>query len=259
MSHASQAARPRIGSRWPGTPLLLLAITLLLSGMDSSAQRESENSEPPVRIPSDVAWTGETLAIIYRGDAFHGLLLARRCNHCHGEEGFSSVPAFPNLAGEDRLSFWKQMQDFRSGKRTSPIMQGIAEGFSARDAADLAAYYAMLPTASDPQDNRAFPQAMRDPSGATMAIRLIVFGDGQRGIPPCQSCHGPVSYVQGAPPLATQNGNYLEQQLENFSNGNRANDINVRMRSIARQLTAEEKTALSEFYGAGMGPGVTSR
>jgi len=50
-----------------------------------------------------VAWTEETLAIISRGDAFRGLLLARRCNHCHGEEGFSPVPAFPNLAGEDRL------------------------------------------------------------------------------------------------------------------------------------------------------------
>jgi cytochrome c553 len=259
VSHASQPARPRIKMRWLGTLLVLLAITLLFSGSDSSAQKESENSEPPIRIPSNVAWTGETLAIISRGDAFRGLLLARRCNHCHGEEGFSSVPAFPNLAGEDRLSFWKQMQDFRSGKRTSPVMQGIAEGFSARDAADLAAYYAMLPTASDPQDNRAFPQAMHDPAGASMAIRLIVFGDGQRGIPPCQSCHGPVSYVKGAPPLATQNGNYLEQQLEHFSDGHRANDINVRMRSIARQLTAEEKKALSEFYGAGMGPGVNSR
>jgi cytochrome c553 len=259
VSHASQQARPRIGARWLGTLLFLLAITLLFSGRDSSAQKEAENSEPSVRIPSNVAWTGETFAIISRGDAFRGLLLARRCNHCHGEEGFSSVPAFPNLAGEDRLSFWKQMQDFRSGKRTSPVMQGIAEGFSARDSADLAAYYAMLPTASDSQDNRAFPQAMQDPSRASMAIRLIVFGDGQRGIPPCQSCHGPVSYVRGAPPLATQNGNYLEQQLEHFSNGNRANDINVRMRSIARQLTAEEKTALSEFYGAGMGPGVNSR
>ena len=259
MSHASQQARPRIGARWLGTLLFLLAITLLFSGRDSSAQKEAENSEPSVRIPSNVAWTGETFAIISRGDAFRGLLLARRCNHCHGEEGFSSVPAFPNLAGEDRLSFWKQMQDFRSGKRASPVMQGIAEGFSARDSADLAAYYAMLPTASDSQDNRAFPQAMQDPSRASMAIRLIVFGDGQRGIPPCQSCHGPVSYVRGAPPLATQNGNYLEQQLEHFSNGNRANDINVRMRSIARQLTAEEKTALSEFYGAGMGPGVNSR
>jgi cytochrome c553 len=258
VSHASQAVRPRIGAQWLGTMLFLLAITLLLSGRDSSAQKESESSDLPVRIPSNVAWTEETLAIISHGDAFRGLLLARRCNHCHGEEGFSSVPDFPNLAGEDRLSFWKQMQDFRSGKRTSPVMQTIAEGLSARDSADLAAYYAMLPTASDAQDNRAFPQAMQDRS-ASMAIRLVVFGDGQRGIPPCQSCHGPVSYVQGAPPLANQNGNYLEQQLEHFSNGNRANDINVRMRSIARQLTAEEKTALSEFYGAGMGPGVNSR
>ncbi len=259
MSHASRAAHLRIGARWLGTLLVLLAMTLLFSGRDSSAQKEAENSDLPVRIPSNVAWTEETLAIISRGDAFRGLLLARRCNHCHGEEGFSSVPAFPNLAGEDRLSFWKQMQDFRSGKRTSPVMQGIAEGLSARDAADLAAYYAMLPTASDAQDNRAFPQAMTDPSHASMAIRLIVFGDGQRGIPPCHSCHGPVSYVNGAPPLATQNGDYLEQQLEHFSNGDRANDINVRMRSIARQLTAEEKTAVSEYYGAGLGPGVNSR
>ncbi|HEY6303709.1 MAG TPA: hypothetical protein VIX14_11635 [Terriglobales bacterium] len=259
MSHASQAARPRVGVPWLGTLSVLLAITLLFSGRDSSAQSESKNSEAPVRIASNVAWTEETLAIISRGDAFRGLLLARRCNHCHGEEGFSSVPAFPNLAGEDRLSFWKQMQDFRSGKRTSPVMQGIAEGFSGRDSADLAAYYAMLPTASDAQDNRTFPQAMKGPSRASMAIRLIVFGDGQRGIPPCQSCHGPVSYVKGAPPLATQNGNYLELQLEHFSTGNRANDINVRMRSIARQLTTEERTAISQFYGAGMGPGVNSR
>jgi cytochrome c553 len=206
-----------------------------------------------------VAWTKETLTIVSGGDAFRGLLLARRCNHCHGEEGFSSAPAFPNLAGEDRLSFWKQMQDFRFGKRTSPVMQGIADGLSARDSADLAAYYSMLPTASDPQDNRVFPQAMQNPSRATMAIRLIVFGDGQRGIPPCQSCHGPVGSVKGAPPLDTQNGSYLQNQLENFASGHRTNDINVRMRSIARQLTEEEKTAVSNYYGAGMGPGANPR
>jgi len=206
-----------------------------------------------------VAWTDETLALISKGDAFRGLLLARRCNHCHGEEGFSAVPVIPNLAGEDRLSFWKQMQDFRSGKRVSPAMQGIAEGFSSTNSADLAAYFSMLPTTSDPQDSRAFPQAMHDPSRAAIAIRLIVFGDGQRGIPPCQSCHGPVGYVKGSPPLATQNGAYLQEQLDNFAGGSRSNDINVRMRSIARQLTEDEKTAVSEYYGAGMGPGVSPR
>jgi len=234
-----------------------VVIPLLLLGRNSSAQ--AGNSEPPIRVSSNVAWTDETLAIISSGDAFRGLLLARRCNHCHGEEGFSSVPVFPNLAGEDRLSFWKQMEDFRSGKRTSPVMQGVVNGLSARDSADLAAYYSMLPTASDPQDNRSFPQAMQDPSRASMAIRLIVFGDGQRGIPPCQSCHGPVGFVKGAPPLANQNGGYLQQQLEHFSDGSRTNDVNIRMRSIARQLTAEEKTAVSEYYGAGLGPGVNSR
>jgi len=252
VSYVSPAARLHLGVLWPGALVILLAITFLFSRSDSSAQ--PQNSEPPVRVPSNVAWTEETLAIISGGDPFRGLILSRRCSHCHGQEGFSSVPAFPNLAGEDRLSFWKQMQDFRSAKRISPVMQGIADGLSARDSSDLAAYYEMLPRASDPQDTRAFPQAMPDPSRAPMAIRIIVFGDGRRGIPPCQSCHGPVSYVRGAPPLSTQNGTYLEQQLEHFSNGYRTNDINVRMRSIARQLTPEEKTAVSEYYGAGLGP-----
>ena len=68
-----------------------------------------------------------------------------------------------------------------------------------------------------------------------------------------------MSYVRGAPPLATQNGSYLQEQLEHFSNGERANDINIRMRSIARQLTAEERTAVAEYYGAGLGPGGNSR
>jgi cytochrome c553 len=266
VNHTSQHGRQFVARYLAGSRLAapclaallaLFAIALLLPVRDSSAQ--SSNFEPPLRVPSNVAWTEQTLNTISAGDALHGLVLARRCNHCHGDEGFSAVSAIPNLAGEDRLSFWKQMQDFRSGKRTSPAMQNIAEGVSARDAADLAAYFAMLPTASDPQDNRAFPLPMHDPIGATMASRLIVFGDGQRGIPPCQSCHGPVSYVNGAPPLATQNAAYLEQQLEHFSNGTRANDINIRMRTIATQLTAEEKTAIAEYYGAGLGPGVSSR
>jgi cytochrome c553 len=258
VGHVRRSALLRISVLCVGTPVLtFLAIALLLSGRDSSAQ--PGNSGPPVRVPSNVAWTAETIAIASGGNAFRGLLIARRCNHCHGEEGFGSVPLFPNLAGEDRLSFWKQMQDFRSGKRISPVMQRIAAKLSVRDSADLAAYYSMLPTANDPQDSRAFPQAMLDPARAQIAIRLIVFGDGQRGIPPCQSCHGPVAYVTGAPPLATQNGGYLQEQLEHFANGYRTNDINVRMRSIAAQLTEDEKTAVSEYYGAGLGPGVNPR
>jgi cytochrome c553 len=231
-------------------------VLFLAAGGDLSGQRGT--TAPPLRIPTNVAWTGETLAIIARGDAFRGLLLARRCSHCHGEEGFSAVPMIPNLAGLDRLSFWKQMEDFKSGKRVSAVMQEIATRSSARDSADLAAYYSMLPTGSDPQDKRVFPQAMQDPARASMAIELIVFGDGRRGIPPCQACHGPVGSIKGAPSLATQNGDYLLDQLNHFANGDRANDINVRMRSIVRQLTGVERTTLAEYYGAGLGPDVSA-
>lgn len=116
----------------------------------------------------------------------------------------------------------------------------------------------MLPTFADPQDNRAFPAPAPDPDQARMAEKLIVFGDGLRGIPPCQSCHGPVGYVKGAPPLAMQNGDYLLTQLRHFAGSSRSNDINVLMRSIARQLTDDEKTAVSRYYGAGRGPSAGS-
>jgi len=228
--------------------LLCCGLPLLLRGSPA------DNDQPPVRVSSDVAWTHETVQLASNGDAFRGSLIGRQCAHCHGSEGFSSEPTIPNLAGVDRLSTWKQLEDFHSGKRSSPVMQPIALMLTAKDAADLAAYFSMLPTFPDPQDNRVFPQAMPDPVKSREAEKLIVFGDGHRGLPPCQACHGPVGYLKGAPSLATQNAHYLLSQLQHFSDGTRTNDINVVMRSIAKQLTQEEKAAISEYYGAGRGP-----
>jgi cytochrome c553 len=214
---------------------------------------QSEKTQPPVRIPSNVAWTDATVALASDGDALRGLLIARRCDHCHGTEGFSSTPTIPNLAAMDRLSTWKQLQDFRAGKRNSPLMQMIAGVLSIKEEADLAAYYSMVPNAADPQDNRIFPQRSPDSASANAAAQLVTLGDGSRGIPPCQACHGPSGYVRGAPTLATQNSAYILSQLEAFASGTRANDINMRMRTIASQLTDAERHAVSDYYGAGLG------
>jgi cytochrome c553 len=152
----------------------------------------------------------------------------------------------------DRLVIWKQLDDFRSGKRSSHVMQPIANSLSLQDSADVAAYYGMMPIAPDPQDDRAFPQPLSDPKHEAIAGRLISTGDGNRGLPPCQACHGPIGFVLGAPSLATQNATYLLEQLEAFASARRANDINMRMRSIAAQLTEDERHALAESYGAGV-------
>lgn len=207
----------------------------------------------PEQVPSNVSWTAETIAAASEGDAFRGMLLGKRCEHCHGAEGFSATGATPNLAGMSKLSVWKQLEDFRSHKRLSRAMEPIAESLSSRDTADVVAYYAKLPVFADPQDNRSFPQTRPDPNHAAMAMHLVSFGDGERGIPPCQACHGPAAYRIGVPSLTTQNSEYVRSQLEAFASGSRANDINMPMRTISRLLTDDERHALAEFYGSGLG------
>lgn len=204
-------------------------------------------------VPSDVTWTSETIREARGGDALRGLLISRRCERCHGQEGFSPSPSIPNLANMDSLVIWKQLEDFRTGKRSSEVMGRIALGLSHRDSADLAAYYSLLPSSPDPMDNRAFPEEAPTSAYLSIASRLISLGDGRRGVPPCQACHGPVAYVLGAPSLASQNSDYIFRELEQFSEQSRANDINLRMRSIASQLSEDEKHALAEYYGAGRG------
>jgi len=132
-------------------------------------------------------------------------------------------------------------------------MEPISESLSPRDVADVVAYYSKLPAFTDPQDNRSFPQSRPEPAHAAIASRLISFGDGERGIPPCQACHGPVAYRPGVPSLATQNAEYVLNQIEAFANRTRANDINEPMRTIAALLTEDERHALAEYYGAGLG------
>ena len=226
----------------------VLGLPLALFGASYLARSAS-----PAEIPSEVAWTEATLTQANGGDPFRGLLLARRCDHCHGAEGFSDDAAVPNLANLDRLTIWKQLEDYRTDKRASLVMRGIAVPLSTQNRADLAAYYSMLPNSPDPQDKRVFPQAAANGMEASLASRLVTLGDGQRGIPPCQACHGPVGSVRGAPSLATQNGAYVLSQLEGFASGLRTNDINMPMRSIAHQLTEEERRALADYYGSGLG------
>ena len=48
------------------------------------------------------------------------------CVACHGVAGKSVVPMFPVLAGKDAKYIVKQLKDFQSGARPSPMMKGNA-------------------------------------------------------------------------------------------------------------------------------------
>ena len=78
------------------------------------------------------------------GDATAGKSKAAICAACHGPEGVSVNPMWPNLAGQQEMYLVKQMTDFREGKRNDPVMAPMAVSLSDEDIADLAAYYSSL-------------------------------------------------------------------------------------------------------------------
>ena len=60
------------------------------------------------------------------------------------------TPDLPNLAGQDPLYTYKQLQDYKSESRPSFIMGEVVKTLSDRDMADLAAFYAAQAPAPAP-------------------------------------------------------------------------------------------------------------
>lgn len=82
------------------------------------------------------------------GDAAAGKAKAAVCAACHGQNGISQIPMYPNLAGQKEQYLVASMKAYKNGQRQggqAPVMQGQATGLSDEDIANLAAYYASLP------------------------------------------------------------------------------------------------------------------
>jgi len=66
------------------------------------------------------------------------------CAGCHGPEGISTNPLWPNLAGQKEQYLVKAMKDYREGSRSDPTMAPLAQTLSDKEIEDLAAYYSRL-------------------------------------------------------------------------------------------------------------------
>jgi cytochrome c553 len=195
-----------------------------------------------------VAWTLETVRLVRRGEAARGKALNANCSDCHGPAGRNpEMEEVSDLAGQDALYTFKELQDYKGGQRASDIMNDAAAGLSPRDMADLAAFFAAqkVPT--------AVPAAAADPA----VVRLATVGDGARLIPACDACHGargagnPGFY--GMPRLLGQKKADLAAQLSAFRAGQRANDVYSVMRDVCRHLTDAEIAGLASYYAGTAG------
>lgn len=78
------------------------------------------------------------------GDAAAGKAKAAVCSACHGANGVSPTPIWPNLAGQKELYLIKQIKAFRDGDRNDPSMSPMVKPLSDQDIDNLAAYYSSL-------------------------------------------------------------------------------------------------------------------
>lgn len=78
------------------------------------------------------------------GDVAAGKAKAATCAGCHGADGISAVPTYPNLAGQKEAYLVATLKGFRDGTRKNATMNPMAKPLSDADIENLAAYYASL-------------------------------------------------------------------------------------------------------------------
>ncbi len=161
-----------------------------------------------------------------KGNAAAGKAAATACASCHGEQGLSSSPAYPSLAGQDAEYFVAAMRAYRDGSRADETMKLAAGKLADPAIADLAAYYA--------------GQQPRQPK---VARPLTLEQWAQR----CDRCHGlnGNSTDPRAPALAAQRLDYLQKAMRAYQGGQRRSSA---MAAMSGSLTDADVAALAEYY-----------
>jgi cytochrome c553 len=197
------------------------------------------------------------------GDAAAGQAKSELCAACHGPQGISIAPTFPNLAGQRADFLYWQLVEFTRNP-DSPMSPLVAD-LSDQDMLDLAAYYASLTPTAVPAE----ADAEAAPADATLAQRgeqLYLSGDPSKGIPPCQGCHGPDAggHVDALradrdghtpyaayPALRGQQAIYLQTKLAEYRDGKMHDSTtDFVMTGIGERLDDDSIQALSTWLSS---------
>ena len=179
-------------------------------------------------------------ALFAAGNIEAGRQKAAVCVVCHGPDGNSANPSWPNLAGQHAEYIIKQLQDYRDGRRKNDQMAPLAMALSDQDITDIAAYYA----AQKPGIGQTRPENLE------FGAHLYRAGDVTKGLAACMACHGPTGIGNPAanyPRINAQHAAYTELQLKAFKAEERANDRNGIMRDIAGRMSNDAIEAVADY------------
>ena len=178
-------------------------------------------------------------ALAFKPDPAKGQQLAAACAACHMQDGTRGLPANPILQGQGSDYIVKQLLEFKAGKRTNAIMNGMAAGIaSEQDMRHIAAFYA---------SKKPVPGAARTKESLALGEQIYRGGILSRQVPACAGCHSPngAGIPAQYPRIGGQHAEYAETQLIAFRAGTRTNS--AQMTAIAVKLRDNEIKALADY------------
>ena len=157
---------------------------------------------------------------------------AEVCFACHGPNGNSQNPEYPILAGQSWRYIYIELQDFKAGRRTDPVMSPLAAALSRDDMIALGNFFAaQKPLPIDFKADGARVDAGRRISDAVL----------------CPMCHlGGFVGQNEIPRVAGQYPQYVKKQLHAFKARTRTNDAG-NMTSVAGTLSDDDIENLSHY------------
>ena len=173
-----------------------------------------------------------------------GKTLAQQvCSNCHGIDGNSVSPNFPNLASQQRAYLTGQLEGFRKPGRSDPAgfeyMWGLSHHLTDKQIGELADYFAAQQLVSP---------AGGKPLQAAKGKQIFEDGLPAQSIPSCKSCHG--EQGQGmdgvAPRIAHQHADYVVKQLDVFQRTDQR-PAGAAMKLVAHSLTKENMEDVAQY------------
>ena len=158
-----------------------------------------------------------------------GQKLAAVCGQCHGQDGNSTMPGVPSLAGQQPRYFASAIHEYLDGSRGTPSpMHLLVRDMRAVEVDSVALYFA------------AQTPVQRPPAG---------FGDAAEGEPHtvlCTGCHGllEVSTDPETPSLAGQDPEYLVNAIKSYRNARKYEP----MIRVVAALTDTDVDNIAAFY-----------
>ncbi|HEV7612670.1 MAG TPA: c-type cytochrome [Steroidobacteraceae bacterium] len=162
------------------------------------------------------------------------------CAACHGLNGRSISPTYPNLAAQSAPYIELQLHAFKDQTRADPdaqaYMWGMASQLDDGSISSLAAYFAKQSPAAGKIGNA---------TAIAQGKKIFVEGVPAHQIPGCAACHGLEAQGQGPfPRLAGQHAPYLLKQLLVIQSALRAAPV---MHGIVKDLSRDEMQAVVTY------------